>query len=133
LGQVWQNLLTNAIKYVRPGEPPRITVGGRAEDGMATFWVRDRGIGIPPRFHDQIFQLFRRLHLPEQYEGTGIGLAIAKRIVDFHQGRMWVESVEGQGSTFFFTIPRRPDSEPAASPTGGPLARVPDSPGSSVP
>ncbi|MEW6545109.1 MAG: ATP-binding protein [Nitrospirota bacterium] len=114
LAQVWQNLLTNAIKYVRPGEPPRITVGGRAEDGTATFWVRDQGIGIPSRFHDQIFQLFRRLHLPEQYEGTGIGLAIAKRIVDFHRGRIWVESVEGQGSTFFFTIPRVPEGgEPA--------------------
>lgn len=117
LGQVWQNLLTNAIKYVTPGEPPRVTVGGREEAGAATFWVRDQGIGIPPRFHSQIFQLFRRLHLQEQYEGTGVGLAIVKRIIEFHKGRIWVESAEGQGSTFFFTIPRVPEGDVPPSAT----------------
>ncbi|RJQ47969.1 MAG: PAS domain S-box protein [Gaiellales bacterium] len=108
LGQVWQNLLTNAVKYVKRGDVPHITVGGREGPSASTFWIRDQGIGIPARFHDHIFQLFRRLHLEEHYEGTGVGLAIVKRIVEFHKGKIWVESTEGRGSTFFFTIPRPP-------------------------
>lgn len=107
MGQLWTNLLSNAIKYVRPGEPPRIDVGAREEADRTLFWVRDQGIGIPAEYHETVFELFRRLHSQEEYEGTGVGLAIVKRIVEFHGGRVWVESAEGRGSTFFFTIPRQ--------------------------
>lgn len=112
MGQLWQNLLSNAIKYVKAGETPRVTIGGREDGDGCTFWVRDEGIGIPPEFHQRVFELFRRLHTHEQYEGTGVGLAIVKRIVEFHRGRIWVESQEGQGSTFFFTLPKPPVAEP---------------------
>jgi PAS domain S-box-containing protein len=108
--RVWVNLLSNAIKYAKPGETPVVTVGTiapREGNGEAawTFFVRDCGIGIAPEYHHQIFEVFRRLHTHEEYEGTGAGLAIVKRVVEFHGGRAWVESREGQGSTFWFTLP----------------------------
>jgi signal transduction histidine kinase len=111
--RVWVNLLSNAIKYVQPGEIPVVTVGstGRRTQGAREEWalyVRDNGIGIAPEYHQQIFEVFRRLHTHEQYEGTGAGLAIVKRVVEFHWGRVWVESQEGQGSTFWFTLPHVP-------------------------
>lgn len=114
--RVWVNLLSNAIKYVKPGTMPVVTVGTtgrRIRDGREewVFFVRDNGIGIAPEYHQQIFETFRRLHTHEQYEGTGAGLAIVKRIVEFHQGRVWVESREGQGSTFWFTLPHAPAAE----------------------
>lgn len=117
--RVWVNLLSNAIKYVAPGTMPVVTVGTtgrRMRDGRAewVFFVRDNGIGIAPEYHQQIFEVFRRLHTHEQYEGTGAGLAIVKRIVEFHQGRVWVESREGGGSTFWFTLPQAPAAAPQA-------------------
>jgi PAS domain S-box-containing protein len=108
--QVWTNLLTNAIKFAKPGAPPHVAVRHREDEREFTFLVQDDGIGIPPEFHARVFDLFRRLHTQEQYEGTGVGLAIVKRIVEFHKGRVWVESAEGRGSTFFFTIPKQPTS-----------------------
>jgi PAS domain S-box-containing protein len=122
LVRVWANLLSNALKYAKPGEAPSILVGAlgpRPRDGGEewAFFVRDRGIGIPPEYHTQVFEVFRRLHTHEQYEGTGAGLAIVKRIIEFHQGRIWVESVEGEGSTFWFTLPAR--VEDRSQPTGG--------------
>lgn len=106
LGLVWANLLTNAIKYVKPDEAPRISVRCRVDEREFVFQFQDNGIGIPPEFHTHIFDLFRRLHTTEKYEGTGVGLAIVKRVVELHHGRIWVESAEDQGTTFWFTLPK---------------------------
>ncbi len=103
--QLFQNLLNNAIKYRRKEVPPRVEVGSRREDGAWLFWVKDNGIGIPQQDLHRIFMIFQRLHTHREYPGTGIGLAICKRIVEFHHGRIWAESNMGEGSTFFFTLP----------------------------
>jgi signal transduction histidine kinase len=105
LTQVFQNLLGNAIKYRRSNDPPNINVGAGRVNGSFVFSVADDGIGIAPNYSETIFGIFRRLHNSEQYTGTGMGLAICKRIVERYRGRIWVESEEGHGSTFFFTIP----------------------------
>ncbi len=105
LGQVFQNLVGNALKFRRPGHPPRVVVRAERDGGMWRFAVQDNGIGIAPEFTERVFVVFQRLHTREEYEGTGIGLAIAKRIVERHGGRMWVESTLGEGSTFHFTLP----------------------------
>jgi signal transduction histidine kinase len=103
--QLFQNLISNGIKF-RGEEPPRIHVSARREDRKWRFSVRDNGIGIPPEQRERIFEIFKRLH-KEKYPGTGIGLAVCKKIVERHGGRIWAESEPGKGSTFYFTIPDR--------------------------
>jgi signal transduction histidine kinase len=106
--QVFQNLIGNALKFRRDGEPPRIHVGASVDGGEASLSVRDNGIGIEPAHQERIFQLFQRLHSRGEYPGTGIGLAICKKIVEGHGGRMRVQSRPGEGSTFSFTLPLAP-------------------------
>ena len=104
--QLFQNLVENAIKYRGP-RPPVIQISATLQGGDWLFSVQDNGIGIPRDQQGRLFQMFSRLHTRDEYPGTGIGLAIAKKIVERHGGHIWVESEEGKGSTFYFTIPVR--------------------------
>ncbi|MCL4473712.1 MAG: ATP-binding protein [Actinobacteria bacterium] len=110
LAQLFQNLIGNAIKYSGDKEP-RIDIGADGSDDFWRFSVSDDGIGFDPKYAEKIFVIFQKLHGHERYAGTGIGLAISKRIVEKHGGRIWVESEPGKGSTFYFTIPREGTEE----------------------
>lgn len=113
LFEVWQNLIDNAAKFMGDQSDPQIEIGtaGSSEDGLPIFYVRDNGLGIDPQFKDRIFGLFDKLD--PRTEGTGIGLALIKRIIELHGGEIWVESEVGKGAMFFFTLPdarRKPES-----------------------
>ncbi len=111
LMQLFQNLISNALKF-RGGVTPRVEVGAARVGDAWQFSVRDNGIGIDPAQSQRIFEVFQRLHTREEYPGTGIGLAICRKIVDRHGGRIWVESTSGAGATFTFTIPTAPSASP---------------------
>ncbi len=102
--QLLTNLVSNAIKF-RTERPPRVLISSLAGEDEFTISVRDNGIGIDPRFKDKLFKMFSRLHTREEFPGTGIGLAVAKKIVERHDGSIWFESEPGKGTTFFFTLP----------------------------
>ena len=116
LGQLIANLVGNGLKY-NQSKDPWVEVGTLTPEAgsWVTLYVRDNGIGIDPQFHAKIFQLFRRLHTREEYEGTGAGLAICKKIVQAHGGRIWVESTPNAGATFFFSLKR--STHDASSPS----------------
>ncbi len=112
LQQILQNLVANAIKYRKDDEAPQVHVSAQPAGEFWKFSVQDNGIGIAPQFHDQVFGIFKRLHEKGgKYPGTGIGLAICQRIVDRYGGRIWVESKEGEGAKFYFTVPIVKDAE----------------------
>ena len=104
--EVWQNLIDNAAKFMGEQAEPHIEIGweGTDDGGSPIFFVRDNGMGVDPKFKDRIFGLFNKLD--PRSEGTGIGLALIKRIIEFHGGRIWVESELGKGATFYFTLPQ---------------------------
>ena len=104
LTQLFQNLIGNAIKF-HGDAPPEVKVEARAQGSEWLFSVADNGIGVDPQYAERIFVLFQRLHSIDKYQGTGIGLALCKRIVERHGGRIWLESEPGEGSTFWFTLP----------------------------
>lgn len=113
LRQLLQNLIGNALKFC--AENPRVDVGASPEGGMWKFYVRDNGIGIPEEHLQRIFIIFQRLHSRERYPGTGIGLALCKKLVQKYGGRIWVESQAGQGSTFYFTLPAATETQSRAA------------------
>jgi light-regulated signal transduction histidine kinase (bacteriophytochrome) len=103
---VLQNLIENGIKF-RKDDAPEIHVSAKEAIDEWIFSVRDNGIGIEPQYQERVFRLFQRLHTRSERSGTGIGLALCKRVVDRHGGRIWFESTPGEGATFYFTLPRR--------------------------
>jgi light-regulated signal transduction histidine kinase (bacteriophytochrome) len=105
LTQVFQNLIANGLKFHVPGSRPRILITSQDLGGDWVFSVRDHGIGIEPEYTERIFGLFERLHPVDEFPGSGVGLAISKRIIERHGGRIWAESRPGEGSVFRFTIP----------------------------
>jgi len=105
LHQVWLNLLGNAVKFTTPVEAAVIEVGCRQEEDREIFYVKDNGVGFDMRYANKLFQVFERLHGPQEFEGTGIGLALAQRIISRHGGTIWAEGKVNGGATFFFTLP----------------------------
>jgi light-regulated signal transduction histidine kinase (bacteriophytochrome) len=104
LRQALFNLLDNALKFSGTRPEPAIEVGGSTAGGWNTYYVKDNGIGYDPRHADKLFQVFQRLHGSEEFEGSGVGLALVKRIVERHGGKVWAETTPTEGSTFYFTL-----------------------------
>lgn len=115
IGQVFQNIISNAIKF-RGKEAPRITVTAQPMEGAWQISISDNGIGIAPEYFDRIFGIFQRLHTRAEYPGTGIGLAFCRKVIQHHGGRIWVESAPGRGATFRFTLRATHQAQPVERP-----------------
>ena len=105
--QVWRNLISNAIKFTTPVKERRIEIGGHSEEGKAVYFIKDSGVGFDPRYAHKLYGVFQRLHKAEEFEGTGVGLAIVQRIIHRHGGKVWAEGKVGEGATFWFSLPKR--------------------------
>jgi len=104
--QVLINLLSNAIKYSSKKSGPEIEIGSKDEKTRTIYYVKDNGAGFDMAFSDKLFGVFQRLHSQEEFEGTGVGLALAQRIIDKHKGEIWAEGAEDSGATFYFSLPK---------------------------
>jgi signal transduction histidine kinase len=107
LRQVLANLLGNAVKYTKPRAEALVEFGGRREEGHTLYWVKDNGVGFDPKYEEKLFGIFQRLHTEEEFEGTGVGLALAQRIVHRHGGRIWAKGKPDEGAVFYFTLPNQ--------------------------
>jgi light-regulated signal transduction histidine kinase (bacteriophytochrome) len=107
LKQVWLNLISNAVKYSRPRDRAIVEVAAQVADGDVTYSVKDNGVGFDMKYQAKLFGVFQRLHAANEFEGTGVGLALVQRIIQRHHGRIWAESRPGEGATFSFTLPRK--------------------------
>jgi light-regulated signal transduction histidine kinase (bacteriophytochrome) len=105
LRQVLENLIENAIKFSSKKENPKIEIGTEKQEKELVFWIKDNGAGFDPAYTDKLFKVFSRLHTKKEFEGTGAGLAIAKKIIDAHGGRIWAEAKLNEGATFYFSLP----------------------------
>jgi signal transduction histidine kinase len=104
--QVWANLIANALKYSGKRADARIEIGGRRQDGETVYWVRDNGVGFDMRYAEKLFGVFQRLHRADEFDGTGVGLAIVQRVVARHGGRVWAQAKPGEGACFHFSLPQ---------------------------
>ena len=106
LKQVWINLISNALKYSSNKETPTIEIGSCSDRNHEIYYIKDNGVGYNEKYAHKLFEVFQRLHRLEQFEGTGIGLALVKKIIDKHNGKVWSESKVDEGATFYFSIPK---------------------------
>ncbi len=104
LTQVWTNLISNAVKYSSKKEKPQIEIGSLAGDGETVFYIKDNGAGFDMQYAERLFEVFQRMHSPKDFEGTGIGLSLVKRIINRHGGRVWADAKVNEGATFYFTL-----------------------------
>jgi light-regulated signal transduction histidine kinase (bacteriophytochrome) len=103
--QVWINLISNAVKFSAFKELPLIKIGGYVENGYHVYWIKDNGVGFNQEYAHKLFGVFQRLHRSDEFEGTGVGLAIVQRIIHRHGGKVWAEGKENDGATFYFSLP----------------------------
>ena len=103
--QVWTNLIANAVKFSSKEKKPSVKICGRVENGFNIYYVKDNGVGFNPEYAHKLFGVFQRLHKSDDFEGTGVGLAIVQRIIHRHGGKVWAEGEEGKGATFYFSLP----------------------------